>query len=143
MLQYCRNYPRHQLERGLSAGLKERNSPSNTLLCIAKEIEHIDKQSLAVHNQRGALTEERDRLIQYRFEIERLRTQRTAANVELAAAQSNLTQFNDNNRDLLQAIAEEETVIKLNQRIKVAYDGFLPEIQRYMAALRHIASGIG
>lgn len=118
--------------------------PWNTLLRIAKEIEHIDTKSLAVHNQRGALAEERDRLIQYRFEIERLRTQRTAANAELAAAQTNLTQFNDNNRELLQAIAAEEIVIQLNQRIKVAYDGFLPEIQRYMAALPGILlQGLG
>lgn len=136
--------PQTSVGAWLECWVEGEKQPWNTLLCIAKEIEHIDKQSLAVHNQRGALTEERDRLIQYRFEIERLRTQRTAANVELAAAQSNLTQFNDNNRDLLQAIAEEETVIKLNQRIKVAYDGFLPEIQRYMAALPGILlQGLG
>ncbi|HBQ6492262.1 AAA family ATPase [Klebsiella pneumoniae] len=114
------------------------------LLNIASAIEQVDAQSRAILDQRTALTQERDRLIQFRFEIERLRTQRRAADVEMAASQATVNQFNENNRELLEAIAAEEPLIQLNQRIKAAYDGFLPELQRYMAALPGILlQGLG
>ena len=114
------------------------------LLNIASAIEQIDSQSSAILNQRTELTKERDRLIQFRYEIERLRTQRKAADVDFAAAQATVTQFNENNLDLLTAIEAEEPLVKLNQRIKLAYDNFLPELQRYMAALPGILlQGLG
>lgn len=114
------------------------------LLNIASAIEQLDTQSRAILDQRTELTQERDRLIQYRFEIERLRTHRRTADVELAAAQATVSQFNENNRELLAAIEAEEPIVLLNQRIKLAYDGFLPELQRYMAALPGILlQGLG
>ncbi|HHT3849592.1 ABC transporter ATP-binding protein [Klebsiella michiganensis] len=101
-------------------------------------------QSSAILNQRTALTQERDRLTQFRYEIERLRTRRRAADVELAAGQATISQFNENNRELLAAIEAEGPIVQLNQRIKLAYDGFLPELQQYMAALPGILlQGLG
>jgi energy-coupling factor transporter ATP-binding protein EcfA2 len=128
----------------LESWIVEDRQAWRALLNIASAIEQVDAQSRAILDQRTALTQERDRLIQFRFEIERLRTQRRAADVEMAASQATVNQFNENNRELLEAIAAEEPLIQLNQRIKAAYDGFLPELQRYMAALPGILlQGLG
>ena len=105
------------------------------LLRIAKIIEDLDAQALAVHAQRGALAQERDRLQQHQLEIERLRTLRTTADQELAAARQTVAQFDEENRELIQAVAAEVPVVAHHQRIKAAYDGFLPEIQAYLTAL--------
>ena len=56
------------------------------LLRIAQIIEGFDAQARDVHAQRGAMAQERDRLQQHQLEIERLRTMRTTADQELAAA---------------------------------------------------------
>ncbi|NLB56960.1 MAG: AAA family ATPase, partial [Gammaproteobacteria bacterium] len=105
------------------------------LLRIAHIIEGFDAQARDVHAQRGALAQERDRLQQHQLEVERLRTMRTTADQELAAAHQTVAQFEDANRDLIQAVAAEVPVVAHHQRIKAAYDGFLPEIQAYLNAL--------
>lgn len=107
----------------------------NALLQIAEIIERIDAQAREVHDQRGTLTQERDRLDQHRLEIERLRTMRTTADQELAAARQTVALFDEVNRELIQAVAAEVPVVEHHQRIKAAYDSFLPEIQDYLAAL--------
>ncbi|MGH8467081.1 MAG: ATPase, partial [Pseudomonas sp.] len=105
------------------------------LLRIAHVIEGLDGQARDVHAQRGALALERDRLQQHQLEIERLRTMRTTADQDLAAAHQTVVHFDQANRDLIQASAAEVPVVAHHQRIKAAYDGFLPEIHAYMAAL--------
>lgn len=107
----------------------------NGLLRIAEIIERFDVQARGVHTQRAALAQERVRLDQHRLEVERLRTLRTTAEEELAAAHQTVAQFDEANRELIQAAAAEEPVVTHHQRIKAAYDGFLPEIQSYLAAL--------
>ncbi|WP_295040140.1 AAA family ATPase, partial [Salinicola sp.] len=107
----------------------------NGLLRIAEIIERFDAQARGVHTQRAALAQERDRLDRHRLEVERLRTMRTTADEELAAAHQTVAQFDEANRELIQAVAEEVPVVAHHQRVKAAYDGFLPEIQSYLAAL--------
>lgn len=107
----------------------------SALLRIAGIIEGSDAQAREVHAQRGALAQERDRLDRHRLEVERLRTMRTAADQELVAARQTVAQFDEANRELIQAVAAEVPVVTHHQRIKAAYDGFLPEIQAYLAAL--------
>jgi hypothetical protein len=107
----------------------------NALLRTAVIIELRDAQAREVHAQRGALTQERDRLDQHRLEIERLRTMRATADHELGAARQTVAQFDEVNRELIQAVATEVPVVAEHQRVKAAYDGFLPEIQAYLAAL--------
>ncbi len=136
--------PQTSVGTWLDSWIAEDRQAWRALLSIASAIEQVDIQSSAILNQRTALTQERDSLIQFRYEIERLRTQRRAADVELAAAQATISQFNENNRELLAAIEAEEPIVQLNQRIKLAYDGFLPELQQYMAALPGILlQGLG
>jgi len=105
------------------------------LLRIAETIEGFDAQARDVHAQRGALAQERDRLQQHQLEIERLRTMRTTADQDLVAARQTVAQFDEANRDLIQAAAAEVPVVAHHQRVKAAYDGFLPEIQAYLTAL--------
>jgi hypothetical protein len=105
------------------------------LLGIAATIERLDVHARDIHAQRGALAQERDRLNQHQLGVERLRTMRTAADQELATARLTVDQFDETNRELIQAVAAEVPVVAYHQRIKAAYDGFLPEIQGYLAAL--------
>ncbi|HCF7139862.1 AAA family ATPase [Pseudomonas aeruginosa] len=105
------------------------------LLRIAQIIEGFDAQARDVNAQRGAMAQERDRLQQHQLEIERLRTMRTTADQELAAARQTVAQFDDANRGLIQAATDEMPVVVHHQRVKAAYDGFLPEIQAYLTAL--------
>ncbi len=105
------------------------------LLRIAEIIEGFDAQAREVHVQRRTLAQERDRLQQHQLEIERLRTMRATADQDLAAARQTVAQFDEVNRDLIQAVEAEVPVVAHHQRIKAAYDGFLPEIQAYLTAL--------
>ncbi|MER2021253.1 MAG: AAA family ATPase [Stenotrophomonas sp.] len=106
-----------------------------TLLRIAEIIEGFDAQARDMYEQRGALAQERDRLQQHQLEIERLRTMRTAADQDLGAARQTVAQFYEENRDLIQAVSAEVPLVVHHQRVKAAYDGFLPEIQAYAADL--------
>lgn len=105
------------------------------LLRIGAIVEGLDAQSREVHAQRSTLARERDRLQQLQLEIERLRTMRTVADQDLVTARQTVAQFDEANRELIQATAAEVPVVAHHQRVKAAYDGFLPEIQAYLAAL--------
>ncbi len=119
----------------LGAWVEGDQSAWQALLRIAQIIEGFDAQAREVHAQRGALAQERERLQQHQLEIERLRTMRTTADQELAAARHTVAQFDEANRGLIQAVAAEVPLVAHHQRVKAAYDGFLPEIQTYLAAL--------
>lgn len=107
----------------------------HALLRIAETIEGFDALARDVHATRGELAQERNRLQQHQLEIERLRTMRATADQDLTAAHQMVAQFDDANHDLIKAVAAEVPEVAHHQRIKAAYDGFLPEIQAYLAAL--------
>lgn len=107
----------------------------NNLLRIAEIIEHFDNQAREVTAQRTALAAERDRLDQNRLEVERLRTLRASVDQELAEARQTVAEFDVANRELIEAAERERPVIAQHYRVKAAYDGFLPVIQGYVAAL--------
>ncbi len=107
----------------------------NSLLRIAEIIDRLDEQAREAHAQREALVQERARLDQYRLELERLRTLRATVDQDLVAANQTVAQFDEANRELIQAVALEEPVVAHHHRINAAYDGFLPALQNYMAAL--------
>ncbi|HHW1632075.1 TPA: AAA family ATPase [Pseudomonas aeruginosa] len=107
----------------------------NALLQVTEIIERADAQAREAHALRGALARERDALDQHRLEIERLRTIRMTADQEMAAARQTVAQFDEANRELIESVATEVPVVAHHLRVKAAYDGFLPEIQAYLAAL--------
>ncbi len=55
--------------------------------------------------------------------------------MDMVAARQTVAQFDEANRELIEVVAAEVAVVAHHQRVKVAYDGFLPEIQAYLAAL--------
>lgn len=107
----------------------------NALKGIAATIELIDARAREVHTQRSSLAQERDGLSKHQLEVERLRTMRATVDRELAAAQLTVNQFEDANRELIRAVEAEVPIVAYHQRIKAAYDGYLPELQSYLAAL--------
>lgn len=119
----------------LDAWIEGEQRAWKALMRLAQVIEGSDAHAREAHATRGALAQERDRLQQHQLEIERLRTMRMAADQELSVARQNVAQFEETNRDLILAVAAELPMVEHHQRIKAAYDGFLPEIQTYMAAL--------
>jgi energy-coupling factor transporter ATP-binding protein EcfA2 len=127
--------PPNAVGNWLGAWVDGDRGPWNALLQIAAEIEVSDARAREVNAQRGALAEERDGLNQHRLEVERLRTLRTTAEQEFAAARQTVAQFDEANRELIQLVANEVPVVAHHQRIKAAYDSFLPEIHAYLAAL--------
>jgi hypothetical protein len=128
----------------LGAWVDGERRPWNALLRIADVIERFDTQAREVHAQRGALAQERDRLNQHSLEIERLRTMRATADLEVATARQTVAQFDVVNRELIEAVEAEVPVVAHHHRVKAAYDAFLPEIQAYLAALPGILlEGLG
>lgn len=114
------------------------------LLQIAEQIERADDQAREAIEQRGVLAQERDHLQGLRLEIERLRTQRVTVDQELASARATVASFDEVNADLIHSVAAEVPVVAHHHRIKTAYDAFLPELQRYVAALPGILlQGLG
>nr|AXN76750.1 ATPase [Aeromonas veronii] len=107
----------------------------SALLQIASIIEGFDAQARAIHEQRSALIQERDSLDQYRLEIERLRVMRETVEQDLASARQTVAQFVETNSELIQAVEDEAPLVSHHQRVKAAYDGFIPKIQAYLAAL--------
>lgn len=107
----------------------------NALLGLAALVAQSDTEARAVLAQRSELAKERARLDEFRLEIERIRTVRATAQQELALAHQTVAQFHEMNRDLIAEVAVEAETIAHHQRIKAAYDGFLPELQEYLAGL--------
>ena len=97
------------------------------LLRIAQII-GFDAQARDVNAQRGAMAQERDRLQQHQLEIERLRTMRTTADQSWRRP-PNRGPPDDANRGLIQAATDEMPVVVHHQRVKAAYDGFLPRFR--------------
>lgn len=119
----------------LAAWVEDDQRAWQALLRTAQTIERLDTQARQVHDQRAILAQERERLQQHRLEIERLRTLRMTVDQDLATARQTVAQFEEANRDLIQAVAAEVPVVAHHQRIKAAYESFLPELQTYLTAL--------
>ncbi len=107
----------------------------NRLLQVCEIVERADDQAQATNARRGEIAQERKTLAQFRLEVEQLRTRRQTTGEELEVARQTVAQFDEANRALIQAAEEEVPVVAHHHRIKAAYDGFLPEIQTYLAAL--------
>lgn len=119
----------------LGAWTEECHASWNRLMQVSEIIERADAQSRAANAQRGEMALERDKLDQFRLEIDRLQTKKITTSEEFVEARQTVDQFEEANRALIQAAEEEVPVVAHHHRIKAAYDGFLPEIQTYLAAL--------
>lgn len=110
-------------------------SPWSRLLAVADAIEVKDTKARRDIAARDELVTERRRLDPLRSRVEGLRTTRKALQDEFDAAQTLITQFDEANKDLIDKVRAEEPVVLLHERIKVAYDALLRELQSYLAGL--------
>jgi len=110
-------------------------SPWARLLAVADAIEVKDAQTRRDIAARDEAVDERRKLDPQRLAFEGLRTQRNALQDEFNAAQSLIAQFDEANQVLIAQVRDEEPVVQLHGRIKVAYDAFLRELQAYLAGL--------
>ena len=117
------------------AGEADAPSPWTRLLATVDAVEAKDAQSRRDIAARNEFVVERRRLDPLRLSVEGLRTQRKTLQDELDAAQALIAQFDENNKDLIARVRDEEPVVRLHARIKVAYDAFLRELQAYLAGL--------
>ncbi|HHW1764640.1 TPA: AAA family ATPase [Pseudomonas aeruginosa] len=128
----------------LAVWIDNGQGPWNALLGLVALVERADAEARTVHAERGALAQERDRLDGFRLEIERLRTLRSTAQQELAQAHQTVAQFGEANRELLAEVAAETGVLVHHQRVKAAYDAYLPVLQAYLAGLPgQLLQGLG
>ena len=118
-----------------SAGGVGESSPWSRLPTVADAIEVKDTQARRDIAARDKLVTERRRLDPLRLEVVGLRTQRKTLQDEFDSAQMLITQFDEANKDLIDQVRAEETVVQLHARIKAAYDAFLRELQSYLAGL--------
>jgi energy-coupling factor transporter ATP-binding protein EcfA2 len=105
------------------------------LLSLVADVERRDVENQQVLAQRQELAQERERLDEYRSEIERSRTIRATYQQAFQQAESEVAQFEEANRGLVDDVAEEANVIARHRVIKDSYDGFLAALKSYMDGL--------
>lgn len=118
--------------------------PWDSLLRLTEAIEAADAKARMALEERAGLIRDRDELDQYRMEVERLRLVRARAEEELKHAHDALAKFDEDNHELIRAVEMEAPMVTHHQRIKVAYDLFLPELQGYLTDLpKRLLQGLG
>lgn len=114
----------------------EGESPAwGKLLGLVGLVEQQDAAARRVLEEREQLVAERKQLDEYRLSVERLRTTAATLQKEYDEAQLTIKQFEEANRDLIAEVEREKDVTALHERVKAAYDRYLPLLQRYLAAL--------
>lgn len=111
---------------------------------MSADIEASDINARQIIAQRQQLAVERSRLDGYRLEIERAKLVRQTAEEQLLEARNTVTSFDEANRELIELVSAEGTVVEFNHRVKRAYDGFLREIKYYLSNLpAQLLQGLG
>lgn len=108
---------------------------SGKLLHLVGLIEQQDAAARRILEEREKLVGERNRLDEQRLSVERLRTTAAMLHKAYEEAQSTIKQFEEANRELIAEVEREKDVTALNERVKAAYDRYLPILQRYLGAL--------
>lgn len=107
----------------------------SALIGLVAKVEEHNAASQEILNQRSAYTEERNRLLGYRSEIERCKTIRDSGDEALSAAKAEVEKFDRVNQKLLAEVSAEAEEIAYHQRIKRSYDSFLEFLRIYLNRL--------
>lgn len=113
-------------------------------LSLITEIERHD--SLVKDNiaQRQDLATERQRLDRWNIAIEIIKAAREAFQIQLLTARATVARFEEENRVLISAAAEEGALVEAHSRVKVAYDGYLSRLKSYLDRLpARLLQGLG
>lgn len=114
------------------------------LLALVNSVEQADAATRQITEQRQTLAQERMRLDGFKTEIERCKLLRSQALADFTQAQATIVQFEADNKQLIGEVAREALTLEHNRRVKAAYDGYLPQLQAYLAALpAQLLQGLG
>lgn len=114
------------------------------LLELVNRVEQADAAARQITEQRLTLAQESMRLDGFKTEIERCKFLRSQALTDFTQAQATIAQFEADNQQLIEEVAREALTLEHNRRIKAAYDGYLPQLQAYLAALpAQLLQGLG
>lgn len=128
----------------LQVWVNDNNRAWHYLLSMSADIEASDISARKNIAQRQQLAAERIILDGYRLEIERAKLVRQTAEEQLLEARNTVASFDEANRELIELVAAEGTVVEFNKRVKRAYDGFLHEIKSYLSNLpAQLLQGLG
>jgi hypothetical protein len=116
----------------------------DVLLGAADGFEQQDAQTKQAQADRTPLFEERNRLEEFEREHIGLMSVQNAWRERLEAAQQLMNQFEADNHTLIEEATAEGPVIAHHQRIKAAYDDFLPRLRAFMEGLPgQLLQGLG
>lgn len=128
----------------LQPWMDENERAWQALLQLASLIEQADATTRQITQERQALVQERMRLDGFKTEIERCRLMRSQALAEFTQAQATIAQFEADNQQLIEEVAQEALTLGHNRRIKAAYDAYLSQLQSYLTALPgQLLQGLG
>lgn len=128
----------------LQPWIENNRQPWNELLRLVAFVEQHDERARQTLEQRQVLSDERSRLEQFNVAVERTNALRLEAQGQFEQARNTVSQFEQVNRTLIEEVRSEVPVVQYHQRVKVAYDGFLDELKRYLASLpRLLLQGLG
>jgi hypothetical protein len=116
----------------------------NRFLALIDDLEREDAATTEAATRRAPLIEERNRLEELERDHVRLKTLRDTAQDNLVAARELVEQFELDNQRLIEEAAAEAPKVILNQRLKSAYDAFLPQLRNFMDRLpAQLLQGLG
>lgn len=136
--------PRQPQGKWLSGWLENDRAAWSRLLAGVVGFEEQDRQLVQAQQERVRLRAERDRLEEFELAHVRLITEMEAWQRRLDEANTLIRKFEEDNRLLITEVETETAVIAHHQRIKAAYDDFLPRLREYMAGLpTRLLQGLG
>jgi len=109
--------------------------PWDQFLAEALKIEQLDEQATNDAANRILLGKERDSLVEIDRKIIALESRKKAWADEIQSARELIERFEEENHQLIQEAEAERPAVALQNRIKQAYDAFLPLLKSYMSAL--------
>lgn len=128
----------------LAGWLEHDRAAWNRLLAAVAGFEGQDQQVMQAQQERAPLRAERDRLEVLELAHVRLMAEKDAWQRRLDEAKTLIQRFEDDNRALIAEVEAEATAVAHHQRIKVAYDDFLPRLRDYMTSLpARLLQGLG
>jgi hypothetical protein len=127
--------PQRPLGEWFNAWIENEGTAWNSLLELTKQVEAADEVARVAAENRQSLITERRELEPWRTRFESMRLTRESRAEQLRIATFVVAEFEAANQALIQEVAAEAETIRRHTDIKAAYDGFLPELQAYLAGL--------
>lgn len=107
----------------------------DNLLAIACKAEIQDIAIRQLNSDRQALIQERNQLNAFNLRVASQLTKQNELTKRIKDARERIATFEEDNRELMIAVKEEQIIIEFHRRVQEAYNGFLLSIRDYRANL--------